>query len=49
MDYTDILNNIYSRLGTIISLLEDISGDTVNELFVLLFCVFLVLYIMRGE
>lgn len=49
MDYTDVLNSINSRLYTIISLLEDITSDSVNDLFVLLFCIFLVLYIMRGE
>lgn len=49
MDYTQVLNDISSKLSTLISLLTDIKNDSITDLLVLLFCIYLVLWIMRGE
>lgn len=49
MDYTDVLASINSKLSQIITILEELKNDSISEFLVLLFCIFLVLWIMRGE
>lgn len=49
MDYTTILNSIDSKLSSIITLLQDILSASGTDLIVLLFTIFLVLWVMRGE
>lgn len=49
MDYSDVLSSINNKLSSIISLLEDIKNGSVGEFLILLFGVFLILWILRGE
>ena len=49
MDYTQILNDISSKLSSLITLVTDLKNDSINDLLVLLFAIYLVLWIMRGE
>ena len=49
MDYTQVLNDISTKLSSLITLVTDLKNDSVNDLLVLLFAIYLVLWIMRGE
>ena len=49
MDYTQVLNDISSKLSSLILLLTDIKNDSLDDFLVLLFAIYLVLWIMRGE
>lgn len=49
MDYTNVLNAIDTKLGIIIGILEDMNTDVLLNFMVILFCIFLIFYVMRGE
>lgn len=49
MDYTQVLNDINSKLGTIISILQAFNTDDLLNYVIILFAIFLLFYIMRGE
>lgn len=49
MDYTQVLNDINSKLATIISLLQNFDSGTLMNYMIMLFTVFLLLYVLRGE
>lgn len=49
MDYTEILNTISGKLSQIITLLTEANNDSSSEFLIILFAIFLVLWIMRGE
>lgn len=49
MDYTQVLNDISTKLSSLITLVTDLKNDSINDLLVLLFAIYLVLWIMRGE
>ena len=49
MDYTQVLNDISTKLSNLITLVTDLKNDSLDDFLVLLFAIYLVLWIMRGE
>lgn len=49
MDYTDILNSINYQLSQILEILNDLHIEEWFMTLTMIFVIFLLLYIMRGE
>lgn len=49
MDYTDVLNSINYQLSQILTILNDLNIEEWFMTLTMIFVIFLLLYIMRGE
>lgn len=48
-DYTGILNAISGKLSTIIEILQGKNVENMLEVIMLILCIFLILFAIRGE